>query len=95
MLITDVLRRIALHLLTHSLSISNVSVKELRMTMGISGTYCKMPDILKLFRRSIFLSICHPERSEGPYAGYNTLERDRSVVVRSFAALRMTDFLTL
>ena len=49
---------------------------------------------MKLFRKSIFLSVCHPERSEVPYAGYNTLKRDRSVVIRSFAALRMTDFLT-
>ena len=48
---------------------------------------------VKLFRKSIFLSVCHPERSEGPYPGYNTLEQDRSVVIRSFAALRMTDFL--
>ena len=48
----------------------------------------------ELFRKSIFLSVCHPERSEGPHPGYNTLERDPSVVLRSFAALRMTDFLT-
>ena len=30
--------------------------------------------MLKLFRKSIFLSVCHPERSEGPYPGYNRLE---------------------
>ena len=50
--------------------------------------------LMKLFRKPIFLSVCHPERSEGPHPGYNTLERDPSVVIRSFAALRITDFLT-
>ena len=32
------------------------------------------PNSMKLFRKSIFLSVCHPERNEGPYPGYNTLE---------------------
>ena len=35
--------------------------------------------------------VCHPERSEGPYHGYNTLARGRPVVIRSFAPLRMTN----
>ena len=31
--------------------------------------------LLKLFRKSVFLSVCHPERSEGLYHAWYFIER--------------------
>ena len=51
---------------------------------------------MKLFRKSVFLSVCHPERSEGPYHAWYFIERvpfSRDKVLGSAPVDSFCDFL--